>query len=207
CEGSTLVTSDGFFEPNYTLDGNSWNVIGVVNGAEGVGYFQVDEPTDLDPTDRIRVTGNAIGDQDMEVLFVERSYSGSTGIFGTAASAILTTRVYPVGGLSGADAAGTIQAYSSDESDGINLAHAFDEMLFGGYPYGAAARPEHFDADSLEALGALMETEGVSGSLIALNGETIRTVLGAALQDITTILPFDTALGKHVFTPIREPAA
>lgn len=215
CEESTLTESEAYMEPTFTLDGPSWTITDVVNGAEGTGYFefQVEDSSVAKPLGHFRLTGNAAGDQDMEILKVDYSVLPKSGGGGFGALLVLGllferfVRVYPVGGVSDADVAGQIQHYSNDENDGINLAHAIDELLFAGFPHGAALDRDHFDMDSLEALGVLLETEGVRGSLISQNGATVKEILAGLLMDVSCMLTFDTATGKHKFVPLREPVA
>lgn len=97
----------------------------------------------------------------------------------------------------------TIQAYALEQNDGFNLAHCIADLWFSAWPYGIGADKSRFDMDSLEALGTLLETEDLRGSVIAIDGETMSGTLAGIHQDIGVFLPIDFTTGKLKFMPVR----
>ncbi len=185
------------------LDGDS-----VVNGAEGTGLFrfttlQFREPQPAFFTGgKVRLTGNTnLADQDFDILKVEHDVD-----FVFPNNKLRSTRVYPVGGLSGASVDGNIQAYTTDTTGGYNLAHLLADLWFSAWPHGIKKSQSLFDMPSLEALGTLMATEDLRGSLIASEGKDLRTLFATVHQDMGTLLPYNFRTGKLQFVSIREPS-
>jgi hypothetical protein len=200
---STLLTAtDPWVDPTSVLDGNTYDIDGVANGVEGVGHFQLnaDKAFDFPPKTIMRLAGNALSDRDLEVASVS-SFIVSLGGF----EFVVYTKVYPVGGLSGADANGTLRVYTSAEDDGANPAHAIADMLFEPWPHGFNLDQSFWDIDSLETLGTLTDTEELRTTWLATGGEKLEALFGAGLQDLGTFLPLDTSSGLLKFVPIRTP--
>lgn len=185
------------------LDGNS-----VVNGAEGTGLFrfttlQFREPQPAFFTGgRLRLTGNgSLPDQDYNILKVEHQVD-----FVFPNNKLRSTRVYPVGGISGASVDGNIQAYTTDVTNGYNLAHLLADLWFSAWPHGIKKSQSIFDMPSMEALGTLMVTEDLRGSLIASDGKDLRALFANTHQDMGVLLPYNFTTGKLQFVSIREPS-
>ena len=207
---TSLVESDAYFEPTWTLDGAVGAIHDRTNGVEGTGKFVIlsDVTREFYPGQKIRLTGNALADQDFYVLRTETALEEVTPPTGFTPGVYRTlTYVFPVDGLSGASVAGNIQAYTSDENDGVNHAHVFDEVLFANFPHGLGLDRSEWSSESLEALGTLMQDEAVAGSFVSQGGQTAKEVIGPALQDILTFLTWDPNVGQHVFRPLREPVS
>lgn len=200
---STLLNdTDGWQGPTKTLNGNTYGIDGVVNGAEGVGYFQIEQNVawNFPPGTQYRLAGNALSDRD-QTVFKTTAVIVSLGGFDFATYA----RVFPVGGLSGADANGTMQVYTDAEDGGANPAHALADMLFEPWPHGFALDQSFWDIESLEDLGTLTETEELHSSWVATGGEKLEGLVAAGLQDLGCFIPLDSSTGKLKFVPIRTP--
>lgn len=201
---STLLSdTDPWVDPTLVLDGNTYGLDGVNNGAEGVGYFLLEKNIvhEFPPTAFTRLTGNALSDRDIEVLKTEPLTVHFLGF-----DFEIHTKVFPVGGLSGADDAGTLQLYTSAQDDGANPAHAIADMLFEPWPHGFSLDQSFWDIPSLEALGTLSDAEGLRTTWLATGGEKLEALFGAGLQDLGTFIPLDTSSGLLKFVPIRTPA-
>lgn len=208
---SVLTQSDGWYEPTKTLDGPVATVVDFLANADpDVGYIEVagDFSHAFEPGRPVRISGNALPITDYEVrravaLPVQVGTSPLNGlpIYATH------TQVFIDGGTAGADDNGFVYAYTFATDDGANIAHAMAELLFANYPLGLQLDPngpEPFDIDSLEALGVEAETDGWRASLVAVDGEEAKAILGAALQDHGTLLPFDES-GRLSFRRCRAP--
>lgn len=201
--GSTL----SYVPPTFTLDGPSFSILGHVNGGEGSGYFETSYSTTarIHATDRMALAGNAMPDGDVEVLRVS-VVQVSTG--DPYLPFEVRFRIYPVGGVSGANDSGTLQLYSKAEDDGLNPAHCIAEILFGPWPTGLGLDPSKWNVsgsgNSLDALGVLCEAEGLRSSLIAQDGETLKSVLVGLLQDLGVLVPLNTQTGLIDFVPVRD---
>lgn len=93
-----------------------------------------------------------------------------------------------------------------DGRPGLNAAHVLAQLLFGSSPYGLGEDPAKFDITSLEALGVLMETEGLLCSVVGASGESYQAMIGQVLQDISCMISWDQSQGKWTFVPIRTPS-
>jgi hypothetical protein len=204
-QNSLLTSTSGWIEPDRTLDGSIISIDGVVNGAEGVGHFisNYEITYAMLPETFLRVSGNAIPDQDVEVLYSE---IGMTQI--SKYKYTTYTKIYVVGGLSGADDSGTLQYYSAEPNDGANPAHAIADLLFEQWPKGFNLDQDFWDIESLDALGVLTESENLRTSWLSSggDGETLEAMLATGLQDLGCLIPLDTNTGKISFSPIRTPS-
>lgn len=206
-----LTDSEPWYEPNLTLTGPTYGLTGFVSSAdENVGYLEVsgDRTAFFKTRTFVQLTGNGLPNGQYEVL-------RSTTVLVTVGMTLngypikeTRTRVFLQGGTLGANAAGTIQVYEADDSDGANIAHSIAELLFAPFPQGMAHDPdglEPWDLPSLEALGVEAEDDEWRASLYGSEGETGEALLGAALQDHGTMLPIDTVTGKLSFRRVRFP--
>lgn len=197
-QNTGLSLSDDYIQgPPQDPEGDPVDVDSVVNGVEGTGYISVEgyHADIFEIGESFVLSGNAA--DDTYTIFKVETLTGGFGI-----SPI--TRVYPTGGLTGADTNGTIQASEFIPDDGVNLAHVIWEMLFADAPHGLALNTAEWDLDSLEALGQLMETEDLRGSVIS-QGDTVEATLVSILQDLGVQVPVNYETGLLEFVPMRKP--
>ena len=208
-----LTATDAYFAGNFSLDGTTYAIDSAADGAEGTGVFSIFEESQFINTegekdgqkngyyashikdgDKMELVGNSMPDQTITVLKTEAFRS--------------ITLVYPVGGVSGSDHAGTLQLYTRSGDDGLNPAHCIAELLFAPWPFGLGQDSSNFnvggDGNSLEALGLLMDDESIRVSLLAKDGESAESVLAGLLQDIGVMVPLNTQTGLIDFVPVRD---
>ncbi len=205
-QGTGLVDTVPEMDPSANpTEGGTIAITGFTDGAEGTGKFRLQS---ADKTgihiDRIEVdediilAGNTMSSDTYQVLKVTTGTAGSFP-FETF------TDVFLVGGVSGADANGTIQPTEVEPDSGVNLAHVIWELLFGASPYGAGMSTDDWDLPSLEALGTLIVTEGLRGSVAGENGDTIEAVLASILQDLGVVVGANYSTGLLEFVSMRKP--
>lgn len=210
-----LTQTAPYFPPTYTLGAVSEGIDDRVNGPEfnggnettaGQFIFIGDVTHKFQATNKIRLTGNALPDQDLFVIAVRTfifelspPMPPNPGVYQTR------TRVLIDGGLAGASAAGTLTKYDEADDDGYNPAHIIAQMLFGQWPLGFGLDTAEWDMASLEALGQLCVTENLRGSVIGLDGENLDAILGTILQDLGVMLPINPLTGLLEFVPVRKP--
>lgn len=201
-QGSHLSATQPFRDPTYTLDGETAPISARVNGAEDTGRFTLlgDRTADFLNGGKVRLTGNALPDQDFDIKRVVVRLE----LVGLKFQP--RTDLYPYGELAGADANGSLQAYTADADDGFNPAHILADLWFSPWPHGIGADKSLFDMDSLEDLGTLLETEDIRGSVIAKDGETMRGLLAGVYQDLGVLMPINFRTGLLQFVPVREPS-
>ncbi|MEK7425262.1 MAG: hypothetical protein AAB131_15635, partial [Actinomycetota bacterium] len=208
CEFSDaiLTQTSSYIGPTLTLDGATVPIVSHSNGAEGVGYFDVlmsISASQIGPDDVLRLTGNSMADQDITVLRVE--YEEQNPFIGVYE---IHVKIFPYGGVSGANDSGNVQFYTSAEDDGLNPAHIIAELLFAPWPRGLARDTNDFNisdgGNDLETLGLLCQSEGLRGSLIAQNGDTAKSLLGGMLQDLGVMVPVNSQTGKIDFVANRD---
>lgn len=222
-DSTTFVTrTEAYFEPTFTLDGGIVTIFDRVNGSQyngsnptSAGQFILagDHSQTFKALTKIRLTGNALPDQDLNVLAPQVFIfevsppipPSAVNRFGVPGVYVTRTRVFIEGGLSGASVAGQIQAYTAAPDDGYNPAHLIAQLLFGQFPLGYALDTADFDMESLEQLGELAEAEDLRCSLLGLDGENVDAILGSMLQDLGVMLPINPFNGLLTFTPVREP--
>lgn len=97
----------------------------------------------------------------------------------------------------------------SQEDDGVNLAHALDQVMFAPFPWGAGKDRGEYDVASLEELGTLVGAggENLRGSIVVSDKDTAAAVVATLLQDLGCMISLDPQRGLFVFNPIREPGA
>lgn len=204
-----LTQTEGYKPPTEVLSGPTATIVDGVDGAQGVGYFEVSGAYtgDFFPKGAFDLAGNTVPDGHYVVLRSE-AIQVQTGPF----TFITRTRVYPVGGVSGSDDNGTIQAYEFLPDDGVNPAHAIAEALFAPWPEGLGHSPvqtgvpEPISLESLEELGVRSEDEGIVMSVFMPQGETVKATIATVLQDMGYLWPMDTRTGRLSFVPVREPS-
>lgn len=199
----SIVTSEpALISDPPVLDGATHTITAINTGVDD--WIEVDGAVaSLTGKDLLRLSGNALPDQDLTVLEVEQIVTGGPFIF------VTSTRVHVAEDLTGADVSGTIQEYTLDARAGVNGAHGFAELLFAPWPLGFGEDPNpvtgRFDIQSLNDLATLLAAEDLRTSWLAKEGARFNEILGAALQDMGVMLPIDTATGKLKFQPLRDP--
>lgn len=198
---TVLSSTSAFMKPTRTLDGPTRSIFDFRTTPSD--HFVVDKnrTADFPIKSLVRLAGNALPDQDLNVTLVDTIQEGGG----------VRTRIFVAEDLTGADDAGTLQAYTDALDAGINAAHAIADMLFAPFPHGlgfpttGALAP--FDLPSLETAGVLWDenNENLRTSWISTDGDSAQTVLGAGLQDLGTMLPISNTNGLLKFTPVREP--
>jgi len=209
-QGSFLSDTEAYMAPTYTLDGDSFPVGSVSVGAEGYGKIVVDgdQTTSFNNlSGKFRLTGNSgVPDQDFDIYKVELR----TVVSGTPPFAIVYTQytdIFPDGGVSASVTAdGNVQAYTVAADDGYNPAHILADLWFSKWPHGIARDQTKFDMQSLEDLGTLAVTEDLKCSVIAKDGQSMRTMMAAFMQDLGCLLPLNFRTGQLQFVPVREPS-
>lgn len=213
-ENGNLVDTDAYIPPVQTLTGPTENIFDLDLNGGGTDFFilQGAHAIDFISGGKCRLAGNALPDQDLEIFF-SRLFQAVIGmtVFGTPITETRTEIHFLDGTLTGADTAGTLQAYDQGLDAGLNGAHVIDEMLHATWPIGMGLPTTGtfaaFDLQSLEALGTLISEseEDLRTSWISLGGDTFQTVLGTGLQDLGVMIPMDPETGLIKFVSIREP--
>jgi hypothetical protein len=179
------------------LDGTVFEITDATDGAEGFGHFTIQGYgfNEFLPNGIFRLAGNTgLPDQDLEVHHA-------------LASSFDVTHIWPKGGLSGATADGTLQSYSRPADDGYNPAHILAELWFSAWPHGIKQDKSQFDMDSLEDLGTLAVAEDLKGSVIAKEGQNLRSWMANIHQDLGVVLPHNFSTGLLQFVPVRAPTS
>jgi len=208
-ESTNLSNSEEHILPTRTLTGSTVAIDSVdLSGTTDKFVLLNNQVSKFPAKSLVRLTGNACPDQDLEVLF-SQAFTVQVGFF---TFDLFTNVHFADGALTGCDDAGTIQAYDQEKNFGINGAHAIDTMLHSTWPRGlglpTSGTFQAFDLDSLEDLGVLLDenNENLRTSWIALDGDSVQTVLGAGLQDLGVMMPVDPDSGLNKFVAIREPS-
>jgi hypothetical protein len=206
-----LTLSQPWYEPTPILSGVTATITGNVgSAAPDTGYIEVagDFTQELDPGQPMALTGNGLANGN----YVVRRATLVFVVIGTTWDGfpIKTprTRIFLETGTAGSNAVGTVEAFTFATDNGANVAHAIAELLFAPYPLGlelGQGEPEPWDIQSLEALGMEAEADGWRASLVGVDGESAQAILGTALQDHGTMVPFDTSTGMLKFQRVREP--
>jgi hypothetical protein len=202
--GDYLSDTDPWMDETQNLTGTSYGSFVSVSAVNStITLFGLHE-ADIRPLDRVRLTGNALSDRDLNIIDVETVTltSGAPWYFTTGYQTTLEFEE----DLTGIDTAGQIQLYVGEVDDGCNAAHAIADMLFAPHPLGLGLSQGAWDVDSLEDLGTLMVTEDLRTSFVAQDADTAQERLGAALQDLGVMVPIDVQTGKVKFFPLREPS-
>lgn len=216
--GSTLLTATpGYIEPTESLSGPSFPIFGHVNGGEGVGYFEFNPGVDLSgelyPGLPFQLAGNSmtagryvIKRIDLaQIITVPEDDSDPTAIIPAVTET--RTRLYPYGGVTGANNSGTVQAYVLADDGGVNPAHALAEILFEQTPQGLSLDRTYmpWSVSALEALGTLMASERFASGWVASQGGKADALISSGLLDMGVMIPFEYVNGSIDFVPIRTP--
>lgn len=205
-----LPSTDAFMPATISLSGATEPIFEVDLNGSNFDFFTVvgSHITTFPPKTLVRLRGNALADQDLEVVDTDEILVSISPPF------VFETRTrifFADGALTGADATGTLQAYLPVLNTAINPAHAIAEMLFARWPRGfgfpTSGVSQAWDIPSLDAAGVLWSeaNEDIRSSWLAKGGETLQTVLGAGLQDLGCMVPIDFDSGLIKFVPVREP--
>ena len=215
-ESTNLSDSDPHLLPTRVLSGPTESIfdIDLAGGGTDRFIFQGAHSSKFPAKQVVRLTGNACPDQDLEVLFSEL-FQFQTGTHPSNGAPIFETRTrvhFVDGTLTGCDDAGSLQAYTQSKNFGINAAHAIDTLLHATWPRGLGLPTtgafKAFDFVSLEALGVALDenNDEVRTSWIALDGDSVQTVLGTGLQDLGVMVPLDPDTGLIKFVQLLEPS-
>jgi hypothetical protein len=208
---TVLTLSEPWMGPNYTVTANSYSIVNHLDGPVGNGYLSVsgNRVAEFPPSGKFTLTGNSMAAgtydiYDVDTVMVDLDPDPAHVLYE------VQTRIYPVGGVSGANDAGTATAWDTDSETGVNPAHAIAEMLFAEWPFGLGLSQSNWDIDSLEEVGELCDTESTGGeglwsSWVSTNGEHAAQVLIQGLQDLGVMLPIDPATGLLKFVIVRQP--
>lgn len=201
--GNHLSNTEPWQEATRSLTGPSFTSFISVNGVANTIELDGNRTADIDTLMQMRLTGNALPDQDLNVVTMEPVPI----LAGTIPWQIIvgyTSIVTFEEDLTGIDLNGTLQAYDTQPDDGSNPAHEFADMLFEKWPLGLSLSKDDWDMDSLEDMGTLAVTENLRTTLIATDADTAQQKFGAALQDLGYMVPIDNATGLVRFDPMRK---
>ena len=212
-----LPSTSAFMPPTLTLDGDTVSIFAVDLDGANPDFFtmQGSHITTFPPKTTVRLTGNALPDQDLEIIDSEEFLFEISAPVPPLIPGVFETRTkvfFEDGDLTGADANGEIQAYSSAGNGAINPAHAIAEMLFAKFPRGfgfpTSGTAQVWDINSLDIAGVLWSeaNEDIRSSWLAKDGQTLLQVLGTGLQDLGCMVPIDFESGLVKFVPVREPS-
>jgi len=205
-----LTSSDGYIPETFVLGPDSYPITGRLAGAPGTGYWQVAQgyADKFKPGMQILVDNNVgLGvDTDFTVRAVSVEDVGSG--LGTPPEVIFVTKIFVNETIPGsADISGTIVPYVGQKDDGWNGAHLLAELLFDQWPVGLGLDKTEWDMDSFEELGVLLSpaNENLRCSAIAPDGQDVRGLLGALMQDLGVLLPLNMETGLIQIYPVRKP--
>ena len=100
---------------------------------------------------------------------------------------------------------GTVQVLVDGFDGGWNGAHVIASLLFDVWPNGIAQDQTKWDMVSLEALGTLLEAEGLRCGAVARKGKSVRDVLGGLMQDLGVTISMNPRTALLEFVPWRLP--
>lgn len=95
-------------------------------------------------------------------------------------------------------------AYVETE-EGTNGAHVLEQLLFAPFPQGAGLDRSDWDMASLEALGELLEEEGITTHVRPEAGKELSSTVVEVLADLGVMIPRNPNTGLQEFRAIREP--
>ena len=196
-----LALSQPWIEATRSLTASPRAITGVQNGATGTCFFAIqgNHTSEFKNGGYLKLSGN--GANNVDYLILKSTYTRYTGIPPNQIE-IDTTYVYLEQVLAGATVAGTIQAYSIDENDGVNPAHMIYQLAFQEFPHGIGLDRDLFDLDSLENLGVTLQTERIPMTVYAQDGNNASAILASVLQDVGAMISWDN--GKFRFKMIRK---
>lgn len=195
-----LSNTPAYMAPTLTLDGATVAVDSVTTGAEGTGKFTV-----LGNVASLFSNKGTV-ESALDSTFADGAYplyKMATRIVGLN----VFTDFFPIGGIVAATGDGTLQAYSEAADDGYNPAHILADLWFSAWPHGISQPTTKFDMTSLEDFGTLCVTENLKFSVIAKDGQNLRSMMASIHQDAGLVLPIDFTSGLLKFQPVRAPTA
>lgn len=205
-----LTGSVGYIPETFVLGADNYTITGRQTGAPGTGYWQVGSAyaDKFKPGMKILVDNNTgLGvDTDYTVRSVSVVDIGSG--MGIPPEVILVTRIFVNETIAaGANVSGSIVPYVGQKDDGWNAAHLLAELLFDQWPVGLGLDKTEWDMQSLEDFGDLVDTdkENLRCSALAPDGQDVRGLLGALMQDFGLLLPLNMTTGLIQFYPVRKP--
>lgn len=97
--------------------------------------------------------------------------------------------------------AGSDYIVTNGDGRGVNLAHALAQVLCAPFPSGGGLSPSEIDNDTMEALGILMQSEGIGANLVMGDGMATQQAVGNLIQDAGAMMP--QIQGRLAFIPNR----
>lgn len=97
--------------------------------------------------------------------------------------------------------AGSDYIITNGDGRGVNLAHALAQVLCAPFPSGGGIAPADIDNDTMEALGVLMQSEGIGANLVMGDGMATQQAVGNLIQDAGAMMP--QIQGRLAFIPNR----
>jgi hypothetical protein len=88
---------------------------------------------------------------------------------------------------------------------GANPAHMLYQLMFTEWPHGASRSTEFYDIDSLDAIGAVLESEGMFGRIIVQGHAAIDEAISQIMLECGIFLSYDPLRGRNVFNLARSP--
>lgn len=169
-------------------------VVSATDGGPGVAKIEIGVPSFVyDPGLFLRLAGNS-ADDDYEILSFE-----ILGSFPTQ-----TTEITLNDTLTGSNSSGTTELLDELDNDGWSPIHSIYKLLFFDHPFGLGLDPSDFNTTDLDNLALFIRSEGITGSVIGLGGESARSILGKVMMDLGIFLHWDSTLGHYSFTAFRE---
>ena len=204
---SVLEDTEGWVDPSLVIDDTEYDIEDHNNGIEGTGWLEV-KTTNYDlfgPGRYFQLDGNSMTGGIYEIRNVSVRFE--IALMGFYFDTYI--RIYPVGGVTGANDNGKIQGYELGTDTAIRPAHAMAEILFASWPLGLGLDQDDWDIDALEEFGVLTD-DGSGGedlwtSWLATRGKTAKDLLAEGMQDLGLMLPQDTDNGKVTFKAVRKP--
>lgn len=202
-EFSQLVESEGWLEDVWEGTGKEFNVAQVIDGIESeddsenpIIRVNGNQKKYFKPGGRGLLKDNSGLGENLEFDVVKSAYSAGPKL----------TNIYVDEEIQGATNDGKVETLTKVDIGGVNIAHAFCQLLFGRFPHGASFSQDLFDFASFEAWGKLMSKDGESLPMrISIrDGELIDSALGAILDDCGMLIPYVD--GAWRFFPVRDDA-
>ncbi len=203
CEFSQLTESESWLEDVWEGTGKEFNVTDVIDGIES-------DDTSENPIIRIKGQNKKYFKPGGQALLSNNTGIGENIQVEISKSAYSQgpnkTNIYVNEEIQGATNDGKIEPLAKVDVGGVNIAHAFCQLLFGRFPHGGSFDPGLFDFKSFEEWATLMSTSGESLPMrISIrDGEQIDSVMTAILEDTGILIPFVD--GAWRFFPVRDDA-
>lgn len=101
------------------------------------------------------------------------------------------------------DSMGWVEPLESEGTDGVNVIHMLDQLLFAKRPYGAGKDRSKFDARSIEQAAIVLQNEKIRGGIQVKDGEGVLSVVATIMQDAGLLIGWDPQVGKNVMQILR----